>query len=171
MLLSDSFSLLGRKGGGKEQAKLKVAMMHRGLIWDSARGAGCLFNLVRMWIMWGKIPGHQTGGPPLSVVVRPDSQGPGIPVPLIWAIFVPRSKMWDFCALCYRCRCVFWSISMTCTLLLYGALHLLRRFLLKTKLVVLSCATSLFNVQMVRLSWVFNDFQFTFSTWPAIFCK
>lgn len=50
-------------GGCKEQAKLKVTMMYRGLIWDSAYGTGCLFNLARMWIMWGKIPEHQTSGP------------------------------------------------------------------------------------------------------------
>lgn len=157
-----------RGGGGQRASKVEGSNNAHGLIWDSACGASCLFNLVRMWIMWGKIPEHQTGGPPSSVVVRPASQGPGIPVPLIWAILVPRSKMWDFCALCYRCRRVFWSISMTFTLLSYGALHLLRCFLLNTKMVVLSRATSLFNVQMVRLSWVFNDFQFT---WPAIFCK
>lgn len=42
----------------KEQAKLKVAMMFRGFIWDSACGTGCLFNLERMWIMWAKMPEH-----------------------------------------------------------------------------------------------------------------
>lgn len=58
------FSTVEMKDGGredKEQAKLKTAAMHRGLIWDS----GCLFNLARMWIMWGKIPERQTGGAPL----------------------------------------------------------------------------------------------------------
>lgn len=60
----------------KEQEKLKVTTMYRGLIWDSAYGTGCLFNLARMWIMWGKIPEHQTSGPLGRTV-------PGIPVLLI----------------------------------------------------------------------------------------
>lgn len=68
----------------KEQAQLMIAMMYRGLIWDSACGTGCLFNLARMWIMWGKIPEHQTSGP---LVCRSQTgqsaQDPGIPVPFI----------------------------------------------------------------------------------------
>lgn len=131
----------GDKGQGedKEQAKLKVAMMFRGLIWDSACGTGCLFNLERMWIMWAKIPEHQTGGPLVCWCQAWQSvQGSGIPVPLIWAIFVPRSKMWAFCTLCDWCLRIFWSIWMSSTLLMYGALHLLKAFfLIKTKRVVL----------------------------------
>lgn len=47
----------------KDIVKLMIAMMYRGLIYDSACGTGCLFNLARMWIMWGKIPSIRLVGP------------------------------------------------------------------------------------------------------------
>lgn len=46
----------------REGGKLWIAEMHK-RTWDSACGTGCLFNLARMWIMRGKIPEHETGGP------------------------------------------------------------------------------------------------------------
>lgn len=138
MLLFQIVFHCGDRGEDREQAKLKVTMKYRGLTWDCVCGTGCLFNLVRMWIMRGKISEHQTSGPLVCWCQTGQSvQGPGIPVPPTWAIFVPRSRMLAFCTLCCWCRRAFWSISTTFTLLFCGALHLLGYFLIKTLMAVL----------------------------------
>lgn len=101
--LSDNvvFHCGDRGGKGKEQAKLKIAMMHRGLIRNSACGTGCLFNSARMWIMRGKIPEHRphTGGSAQWVLLL-----------FISAIYIPRSKIWAFFSLHNWCMHVFWSM-------------------------------------------------------------
>lgn len=52
----------GEKGEGQRAGKV-VDSNDVQTSWDSACGTGCLFNLARMWTMWGKIPEHKTGGP------------------------------------------------------------------------------------------------------------
>lgn len=51
-----------------------------------------------------------------------------------------------FCPLCHNRSRVSWSISMTFTLLFYGALHLLGYFLIKTKMVAVKCAMKILMI-------------------------
>lgn len=99
----------------RRREKVKIATTYRGLIWDSACGTRCLFNLVCMWILRVKYLSNRQVGPLVSWCQTGQSAlGPGILVPSIWAIFVPRLEMLAFCPLCYWCRRVLWSISTTC---------------------------------------------------------
>lgn len=130
----DSFPLWRQGGGGGGRTKSKQSWRQQWCTEDFACGTGCLFNSARMRKMWGKIPEHQTSGPLVCLWMsdRTVSAGPrnSWPVSLIRAIFVPRSKTWGLCSLCYSCRRVFLvHLNDFLPFLVEEALHLLSYFL------------------------------------------
>lgn len=120
----------------KGRAKLKVAKMLRELLCECVFSTGCLFNMARMWIPWGKIPERQTSGPLVCWCQTTQTVSVGLwdSCPQSSEPFLYQGRRCGLCALCVTdAAVVFSSIWRTFTLSLNRALHLFSSyFLIKT---------------------------------------